>query len=447
MLYQVITRDGSTMSKSEPARSTRMRRDRHHHKKKDGYGGNRKSKSKKEEEEIAGLREKLAAMSDPDSSTSAITSFSQLPLSSSTLRGLSDCSFSSPTEIQLESLPFSLRGRDVLGAAKTGSGKTLAFIVPLLERLFSLHWSRLDGLGALVITPTRELAYQIFEQLRKVGRHHDLSAGLVIGGKDLHFESSRLSHCNVVVCTPGRLLQHMDENPQFDASSLRVLVLDEADRCLEMGFAQQMNAILEQLPREERQTLLFSATQTRSVRDLARVGMREPVFVSVHEHASRAAPDELSEHYMVCDLEQKLDLLWSFVKSHRRKKILVFLQSCKQVRYYCDLFRRLRAPTQVAALYGTLNQLRRMAIYREFCEAGSGVLMATDLAGRGLDFPTVDWVVQLDCPEDWKAYNHRVGRTARNHANGQALLMLLPSEEQAMLKQLRIHKFSLERIE
>ncbi len=427
------------------------------------------------------------------SSSSSIASFAQLPLSNATRKGLKESGFTAPTEIQRESLPFSLRGKDVLGAAKTGSGKTLAFVVPLIERLFTQKWSRLDGLGALVITPTRELAYQIFEQLRKVGKHHDFSAGLVIGGKDLHFESSRMSQCNIVVCTPGRLLQHMDENPAFDASSLRILVLDEADRCLEMGFAEQMNAILENLPRDGRQTLLFSATQTRSVKDLARVGLREPVYVSVHEHASRAAPDELTEHYTVCELDQKVDVLWSFIKNHRKKKVLVFLQSCKQVhimlrvkqiyrllrdscsflkvKYYCDLFRRLRVPTQVSALYGTLNQLRRMAIYKEFCEAKSGVLLATDLAGRGLgihalhksevtcflfaflplfpfaDFPTVDWVFQLDCPEDWKAYNHRIGRTARNHAKGQALLVLLPSEEEAMLKQLRIHKFSLERIE
>ncbi len=246
------------------------------------------------------------------------------------------------------------------------------------------RWSRVDGLGALVITPTRELAYQIFEQLRQVGKHHDFSAGLVIGGKDLHFESSRMASCNVVICTPGRLLQHMDENPNFDASTLKMLVLDEADRCLEMGFAEQMNAILDNLPREGRQTLLFSATQTRSVKDLARVGLDKPVFVSVHEHSSRATPDELTEHYMVCTLDQKVDVLWSFIKSHCKKKVLVFLQSCKQVKYYSDLFRRLRAPTQISALYGTLNQLRRMAIYKEFCEAKSGVLMATDLAGRGL---------------------------------------------------------------
>ena len=117
-----------------------------------------------------------------------------------------------------------LRGMDVLGAAKTGSGKTLAFLIPLIEKLYTLKWTPLDGLGALVITPTRELAYQIFETLRKVGKYHDFSAGLVIGGKDLKYESSRLQSCNIIICTPGRLLHHMDENPNFDATSLKLLI-------------------------------------------------------------------------------------------------------------------------------------------------------------------------------------------------------------------------------
>ncbi len=151
---------------------------------------------------------------------------------------------------------------DVLGAAKTGSGKTLAFVIPVLERLYCLQWTRLDGLGALIITPTRELAYQIFETIRKVGLQHDLSAGLIIGGKDLNFEKKRLHQCNIMICTPGRLLHHMDENPIFDCSNLQILVIDEADRCLDLGFSHTMNGIIENLP-PKRQTLLFSATQTK----------------------------------------------------------------------------------------------------------------------------------------------------------------------------------------
>ena len=188
-----------------------------------------------------------------------------------------------------------------------------------------------------------------------------------------------------------------------------MLVLDEADRCLEMGFAEQLNAILANLP-TERQTLLFSATQTRSIQDLKRCSLKNPgkkrfkfysslplsyslflsVLVSADENASKATPEGLTEYYMVCDLDKKLDVLWSFIKNHRKSKILVFMQSCKQVKYTTDLFRRMRVPVQMSALYGTLNQLRRMNIYKEFCAAEKGVLVATDLAARGLGKPNHD---------------------------------------------------------
>ena len=384
-----------------------------------------------------------------------VKTFKDLPLSSATLKALTEAGYTEPTQVQKESILFGLQGQDVLGSAKTGSGKTLAFVIPLLERLWRLKWSRDDGLGALIITPTRELAYQIFETIRKVGKNHDFSAGLVIGGKDIHFETKRLATCNIIVCTPGRILQHMDENPQFDASSLALLILDEADRCLDMGFSQTMNAILENIPKpsdveglEGRQTLLFSATQTRSVTDLARLSLNDPIYVSVHEKSAVPTPENLkSQCYIVCELSEKINILWSFLKSHKRKKVLVFMQSCKQVKYIHELFRKLRHGAATSALYGTLHQLKRMAIYDEFCKKDQAVLFATDIAARGLDFPSVDWVIQLDCPEDSTTYLHRVGRTARHAAVGNSFLILLPSEENGMLQQLRAHKVPIEKIE
>ncbi len=194
--------------------------------------------------------------------TATVQKFRDIPLSKKTLQGLQQNEYTTPTEVQKESIVLALRGLDVLGAAKTGSGKTLAFVIPVLERLYCMQWTRLDGLGALIITPTRELAYQIFETFRKVGIQHDFSAGLIIGGKDLNFEKKRLDQCNIMICTPGRVLHHMDENPLFDCSNLQILVIDEADRCLDLGFQQTMNGIIENLP-PKRQTLLFSATQTK----------------------------------------------------------------------------------------------------------------------------------------------------------------------------------------
>lgn len=397
--------------------------------------------SQLEDSEIATLTSKYSAI-DPQH----ITSFADFPLSQKTQNGLRECNFTAPTAIQKGAIGPALLGKDVLGAAITGSGKTLAFLVPIIERLFAQKWSRMDGVGAIIISPTRELAYQIFESLKKVGKHHDFSAGLIIGGKNLKFERTRMDQCNVMICTPGRLLQHMDENPLFDSNSMQVLVLDEADRCLDMGFEQTMNAIIENLP-PGRQTLLFSATQTKSVKDLARLSLRQPVYVAPHEQAAHSTPEALQQNYVVVELQDKVTMLWSFIKNHLRQKCIVFLSSCKQVKYIYEIFCKLRPGTSIIALYGTLHQDRRMAIYNEFCRKSNVVLIATDIASRGLDFPAVNWVIQLDCPEDATAYIHRAGRTARHSAHGESLLVLMPSEEQAMVDELRQRKIPVEKIE
>ena len=157
-----------------------------------------------------------------------------------------------------------------------------------------------------------------------------MSAGLVTGGKNLEEEQRRIRTTNIIICTPGRLLQHMDETPNFECNNLKVLVLDEADRILDLGFARTMNAIIENLP-VERQTMLFSATQTKSVNDLARLSLKNPEYVSVHEKDKFTTPQQLVQIYVVCELQDKLNFLYSFVKNHTKSKILVFMSSCKQV--------------------------------------------------------------------------------------------------------------------
>ena len=376
---------------------------------------------------------------------SEIKKFSDLPLSKRTASGLRDTGYSVPTEIQAAAIPLILKGRDVLGAAKTGSGKTLAFLVPLLELLWRERWTAEDGLGALVISPTRELAYQTFEVLRSIGSHHDFSAGLVIGGKDVSTERSRIQRTNIIVCTPGRLLQHMDETVSFDCSSLKMLILDEADRILDLGFQQTMNAIVENLP-VERQTLLFSATQTKSVRDLARLSLSNPEYIAVHEHSQTSTPHKLTQSYVTCELHEKLGMLYSFIRSHTNSKMIVFMSTCKQVKFVYEAYRRLRPGIPLMALYGKQKQLKRVGIYNDFCKKKSAVLLCTDIAARGLDFPAVHWVVQLDCPEDANMYIHRVGRTARYEKDGNALLILLPSEVEGMLEELEAKKIPIEEI-
>uniref|UniRef100_A0A2K5Z478 ATP-dependent RNA helicase n=1 Tax=Mandrillus leucophaeus TaxID=9568 RepID=A0A2K5Z478_MANLE len=274
------------------------------------------------------------------------------------------------TEIQKQTTGLALQGKDVLGAAKTGSGKTLAFLVPVQEALYRLQWTSTDGLGVLIISPMRELAYQNFEVLQKVGKNHGFSAGLIIGAKDLKYEAERINNINILVCTPGRLLQHMDETASFHATDLQMLVLDEVDRTLDMGFTDTEN-----LPKKH-QTLLFSATQTKSVKDLARLSLKNPEYVWVHKKAKCSTPATLEQNYIVCEQQQKM--------------------SC---------------------------------FYNEFVHNTAAVLFATDSAARGPDFPGVNWTPQFDCPEDANTYIHRAGRTAGYKEDGETLLILLASEK------------------
>ena len=390
----------------------------------------------REAAEIKELTKRIETESPaPGSLDISISEFTQLPLSRYTLQGLKQHKFTTLTQIQRIGIPHALAGRDILGAAKTGSGKTLAFIIPVLERLFRNQWTNEDGLGAIIISPTRELAMQIFEVLKIIGKSHfALSAGLITGGKDFEEEANAITRMAILVATPGRLLQHLEQTPNFTCENIQILVLDEADRLLDLGFADTLNSILKYLPGPpQRQTLLFSATQTKSVKDLARLSLSYPEYLAVHEKAESVTPARLSQHYVVCRLPDKLNLLFSFLRTHTSSKIIVFLSSCKESQYLFEAFRRLRPGIPLQLLHGKMKQTRRMLVYYDFLKKPEGCLFATDIAARGLDFPDVDWVIQLDCPEDVPTYIHRVGRTARFRNKGHALLVLLPSEVKAMI--------------
>ena len=321
------------------------------------------------------------------------------------------------------------------------------------------NWSRHDGLGALIVTPTRELALQIFEVLRKIGfKHPSLSAGLIIGGgKEFQEEQERIPRMNILVATPGRLLQHLDQTPGFQTDNLKLLVLDEADKILELGFAKTINAILEALPKQ-RQTLLFSATQTNSIKDLARLSLNSPCMLQVadgetisHDNVGPAKlsamlPKGLAQYYVVGGLDKKIDWLYSFVRRHLKSKVIVFLASCKQVRFYEEAFCKLQPGVPISSLHGKQKQMKRFALYKDFSRKTAAVLFCTDLAARGLDFPKVDWVLQLDCPDSVETYIHRAGRTARNANDGNSLLYLCPSEKQGMLALLSDNSIIVEEI-
>ncbi|KPM35454.1 ATP-dependent RNA helicase DBP4 [Neonectria ditissima] len=402
----------------------------------------RQQKRKREQEDLQKLEERVNEL-DPKSTE--IKSFSELPLSVPTASGLEASHFQTLTDVQAGAIPLALKGNDILGAAKTGSGKTLAFLVPVLEKLYRSQWTELDGLGALIISPTRELAVQIFEVLRKIGRNHAFSAGLIIGGKSLKEEAERLDRMNILVCTPGRMLQHLDQTAGFDADNLQILVLDEADRIMDMGFQSSVDALIEHLPKT-RQTLMFSATQSRKVSDLARLSLRDPEYVSVHEAAVAATPTNLQQHYIITPLTEKLDTLYGFIKANLKSKIIVFLSSGKQVRFVYESFRHLQPGIPLLHLHGRQKQLARLEITSRFTAAKQSCLFATDVVARGIDFPAVDWVIQADCPEDADTYIHRVGRTARFESNGRAVIFLDPNEEVGMLKRLEQKKIPIQKV-
>ena len=213
-----------------------------------------------------------------------------------------------------------------------------------------------------------------------------------------------------------------------------------------MGFAKTLSALLSHLPKS-RQTLLFSATQTQSVAQLARLSLKDPVHIGVQEvGSSTATPASLSQHYSVCTLDQKLDTLWSFIKTHLHSKTLVFLSSGKQVRFAFEAFCNMQPGIPLLHLHGKQKQATRLTMYSRFTSSQHAVLFATDIAARGLDFPSVDWVVQVDAPEDAETYIHRVGRTARYDSSGKGLLLLLPSEEEGMLAALEKKGVKIENI-
>ncbi|KAM0246433.1 hypothetical protein ACHAP5_004747 [Fusarium lateritium] len=355
-------------------------------------------------------------------------SFDELNLSDKTMKAIKEMNFTKMTEIQRRGIPPSLAGRDVLGAAKTGSGKTLAFLIPVIEMLSSLRFKPRNGTGVIVVSPTRELALQIFGVARELMAHHSQTYGIVIGGANRRAEADKLAKgVNLLIATPGRLLDHLQNTP-FVFKNLKSLVIDEADRILEIGFEDEMRQIIKVLPKEDRQTMLFSATQTTKVEDLARISLRPgPLYINVDEEKQYSTVEGLEQGYVVCEADKRFLLLFSFLKRNLKKKVIVFFSSCACVKYHAELLNYIDLP--VLDLHGKQKQQKRTNTFFEFCNAKQGTLICTDVAARGLDIPSVDWIVQFDPPDDPRDYIHRVGRTARgNNSKGRSLMFLQPNE-------------------
>ncbi|BBN17222.1 ATP-dependent RNA helicase DDX18/HAS1 [Marchantia polymorpha subsp. ruderalis] len=399
-------------------------------------------KSKKTKFEIERLDGGIVSVSGIMSSTA----FESLPVSEPTKIAIKDTGFTHMTEIQSRSIPQLLTGRDVLGAARTGSGKTLAFLVPAIELLYHGKFMPRNGTGVIIISPTRELAMQIYGVARDIMKYHSQTHGIVMGGANRRTEAERLAKgVNLVVATPGRLLDHLQNTKGFIFKNLQCLVIDEADRILEIGFEEEMKQIIKLLPKE-RQTVLFSATQTTKVEDLARVSFkRAPLYIGVDDARSKATVEGLEQGYCVISSAQRFLLLFTFLKKNLKKKVMVFFSSCNSVKFHSELLNYIDIPC--LDIHGKQKQQKRTTTYFEFCNAEKGILLCTDVAARGLDIPAVDWIIQYDPPDDPREYIHRVGRTARGEgAQGKALLFLIP-EELGFLKYLKGAKVPLNEYE
>lgn len=263
-------------------------------------------------------------LSLPQAAGSDVSSFHELSLSDKTLKAIDEMGFTTMTEIQKRGIPPLLTGKDVLGAAKTGSGKTLAFLIPAIEMLHSLRFKPRNGTGVIVVSPTRELALQIFSVARDLLKHHSQTYGIVIGGANRRAEAEKLAKgVNLIIATPGRLLDHLQNTP-FVFKNLKSLIIDEADRILEIGFEDEMRQIIKILPKDDRQTMLFSATQTTKVEDLARISLRPgPLYINVDEEKQFATVEGVEQGYCIVDADKRFLLLFSFLKKMAKKKIIV----------------------------------------------------------------------------------------------------------------------------
>jgi ATP-dependent RNA helicase DDX18/HAS1 len=301
----------------------------------------------------------------------------------------------------------------------------------------------------IVISPTRELAMQIYGVLQELCSHgkHTQTYGLIMGGANRGTEAEKLRRgVNIIVCTPGRLLDHLHNTKGFVFRNLLALVMDEADRILEQGFEDDLRAILKILPKE-RQTMLFSATQTKKVEDLARVSIRkkESIYVEIENETNLATAAGIEQGYVMCPSDKRFLLLFTFLKKNKNKKVMVFFSSCNSVKFHAELLNYIDVP--VMDIHGRQKQVKRTTTFFQFCKNESGTLLCTDVCARGLDIPKVDWIIQYDPPDEPKEYIHRVGRTARGATgSGRALLFLTP-EEAGFLRYLKAAKVSLNEYE
>ncbi|HVX05446.1 MAG TPA: DEAD/DEAH box helicase [Rhodanobacteraceae bacterium] len=361
--------------------------------------------------------------------------FESLGLAPALLRALAEQGYTTPTPIQAAAIPLVLEGGDLLAGAQTGTGKTAAFALPLLQKLGVdqvVRGGQPRKPRALILTPTRELAAQVHDSLRAYGKHLRMHTAAVFGGVGMGGQIQTLRrNPDIIVATPGRLIDHMDRR-NVDLSCIDTLVLDEADRMLDMGFAPALKKILGALPKQQRQTLLFSATFVPEVKALAAQFMHDPREVQMAQ--PNAVAVGVSHRVHPVDADRKRDLLLQVLAADSRRQTLVFARTKHGSDKLCKYLDQ--HGFRVAAIHGNKSQGQRTRALADFKAGKTTVLVATDIAARGLDIAQLPAVVNYDLPMVAQDYVHRIGRTGRAGAEGLAL-SLVSREEEGLLRDIR----------
>jgi ATP-dependent RNA helicase RhlE len=351
--------------------------------------------------------------------------FEQLGLTGELLKAVTEQGYITPTPVQQKAIPLILEGRDILAAAQTGTGKTASFTLPLLQRLAenSDPHQKPRRVRALILAPTRELAAQVYESVIAYGKYLPLHVEAVVGGASIGVQTRNLRRgCDIVVATPGRLLDHLQQR-NVNLSNVKILVLDEADRMLDMGFMPDVRQIMTLLPKQ-RQSLLFSATVPNPIKSLAASVLNNPFEVEVAKQ--NATADNISERVYGINREYKRELLSYLIGSNNWKQVLVFVRT----KHGADRLEKqlIEDGIRTVALHGDKTQGARNKALEYFKTGKVSVLVATDIAARGLDIDELTHVVNFDLPQVPEDYIHRIGRTGRAGSSGEALSLVCPEE-------------------
>lgn len=376
--------------------------------------------------------------------TEETTSFSSFGLAPGILQAIHEAGYTSATPIQAAAIPLAIAGRDVMGAAQTGTGKTAAFALPILHRLMPFANTSASParhpVRALILTPTRELADQVYESVALYSSKVPLRAAVVFGGVDIRPQRDALRQgCEVLIATPGRLLDHVEQK-NVNLSQVGLLVLDEADRMLDMGFLPDLDRIMRLLP-QGRQGLLFSATFSNEIRKLGRTFLHNPVEVEVARR--NATADNVTQVAYALSGDDKRQAVVHLVKSRGLNQVIVF----SNTKIGASRLARLLEQDGIKAesIHGNKSQIERMKALEAFKAGELEVLVATDVAARGLDVAGVPCVINYDLPYNAEDYVHRIGRTGRAGASGEAIAFYAPDEERYLLDIEKLIKFQIPR--